>query len=191
MRHLSFTNITLSIVGLALLWISMSGFFDLLHLSYGVISIAIVLFVNYQLKKQLFFEDELESWSSLRFGRFLFYLFWLLWQIVLAGFYMAYIIIHPRMPVEPYVLKFKADLPNTQAKVILGNSITLTPGTLTVDIEGNYFTIHALAPKSYESLVNDEMPRQVLALFEKESRPVLSDLQILDSDSHPKSISHS
>lgn len=92
---------------------------------------------------------------------------------------MVGIILRPSMPIETTMLKFRVDLPSSHAKMILGNSITLTPGTLTVDIEGDLFTVHALDKASYESLENDEMPRQVLQLFEKQERQVIKDFEII------------
>jgi len=85
------------------------------------------------------------------------------------------------MPIETAIVKFRADLPSSHAKMILGNSITLTPGTLTIDIEDDLFIIHALDSNSYASLENDEMPRQVLQLFQKEVHPVVSDFEIIKS----------
>lgn len=182
MKPFSLANLITSILILSVLWVSMSGFFDLLHLFYGAVSIALVVLVNYQLKRKIFFDDELTRWSSLRYFRGLYYIVWLLGQILKSGFQIALIILKYGMPIQPYVVQFKADLPNTQAKVILGNSITLTPGTLTVDIEGDLFTVHALTPQSYESIVKDQMPKQVLALFSSSSRPVVHDLNIMDRD---------
>lgn len=181
MHRFSALNIIISILVLAILWVSLSGFFDLLHLSYGALSIALVMVVNYRLKKHKFFDDELTEWHTLRYIRGIYYVFWLLWQILMSGFYVAYLILSPKMPIKPYIVRFRVDLPNTQAKVILGNSITLTPGTLTVDIQGDLYTVHAIAPKSFESLENDEMPRQVKALFTSNTESVVRDFKILDS----------
>ena len=183
MKPFSLANLIITILILSILWVSMSGFFDLLHLFYGAVSIALVVLVNYQLKRKNFFDDELTHWSSLRYFRGFYYIFWLLGQILKSGFQIALIILKSGMPIQPYVVQFKTDLPNTQAKVILGNSITLTPGTLTVDIEGDLFTVHALTPQSYESIVKDQMPRQVLALFSSSSRPVVHELNIMDRNS--------
>jgi multicomponent Na+:H+ antiporter subunit E len=87
------------------------------------------------------------------------------------------------MPIKPTMVTFKVDLPSSHAKVILGNSITLTPGTLTVDIEDDTFTIHALDSNSYAGIEDDSMPRQVLSLFSSEDRPVVRDFKILNPES--------
>lgn len=156
----------------------MSGFLDFIHLAMGVLSVASVMFINYRLYSHRFFEDDIEDINQLRFGRAFYYLFWMIYQILLAGFHVVSVIIRPTMPVTPSILTFKTDLPSSHAKMILGNSITLTPGTLTIDIKGDTFTVHALNEHSYEGIVNDEMPRQVLKLFSKEDRPVIYDMEI-------------
>lgn len=162
-----------------LFWIAMSGFLDAIHLTFGVLSVTGVLMLNYQLKKHRFYADDMDNLDGLRFFRAIYYFFWLVYQIIVAGFHVMGIILRPSMPIDPCIIKFRVDLPSSHAKMILGNSITLTPGTLTIDIEDDLFIVHALDEASYGSLENDEMPRQVLQLFEKEKRPVISDFEII------------
>lgn len=179
MSKFSYFSITLSFISLMLFWIVMSGFLDAVHLTFGVLSVAGVLMVNYQLKKHRFYSDDMDNLDELRFFRAVYYFFWLIYQIILAGFHVMGIILKPSMPIETCIIKFRVDLPSSHAKMILGNSITLTPGTLTIDIENDLFIVHALDEASYGSLVNDEMPRQVLQLFEKEDRSVISDFEVI------------
>lgn len=160
-------------------WVIMSGFFDVIHISMGVASVAFVMIINHKLRLQQFFEDDTDVLRKLRFTRAVFYVFWLLWQIIVSGFQVAALILKPKMPVATAMLKFKADLPGAHAKMILGNSITLTPGTLTVDITGNEFTIHSLTPESMDGIISDEIPRQVLQLFQKEVHQVIYEVEIV------------
>ena len=157
----------------------MSGFLDAIHLTFGVLSVAGVLWFNYKLKKHRFYSDDMDNLEELRFLRAIYYFFWLAYQIIMAGFHVVGVILRPSMPINTAILKFRVDLPSSHAKMILGNSITLTPGTLTVDIEDDLFTVHALDESSFASLQNDEMPRQVLQLFEKEERQVIKDFEII------------
>jgi len=160
----------------------MSGFLDAIHLAMGVVSVAGVMMLNYQLKKQRFFEDDMDNLNELRFGKSFYYFFWLIYQILVSGFHVLFVIMRPSMPIEPTMVTFKVDLPSSHAKVILGNSITLTPGTLTVDIDDDTFTVHALDSNSYAGIVDDSMPRMVLSLFSKEDRPVVRDFKIINPD---------
>lgn len=181
MNKLSFFSLTMSFISLMIFWIIMSGFLDFIHIGLGVLSVGSVMYVNYKLKVHRFFDDDMDDLSDLNFGRAVYYFFWMFIQVLIAGFHVLIVITRPKMPIQTAMVRFKVDLPSAHAKMILGNSITLTPGTLTVDIEGDQFTVHALDEKSYEGIVSDEMPRQVLKLFEKEERQVVSDIRINSS----------
>lgn len=179
MGRISILSLLLSFISLMAFWLIMSGFFDILHISYGIVSVAVVLAVNFKLKTHRFFEDEMDDLLYLRFGKIIIYIPWILLQILKSGFHVAFIILKPSTPVQPALLKFRVDLPSAHAKMILGNSITLTPGTLTIDIKGNEFTVHALSKASYAGIINDEMPRKVRGLFLKDTKPVISDVEII------------
>ncbi len=175
-------NRSLLFVVLLAFWVIMSGHYDALHIGQGVLCSALVLYLNYRLKSHRFFEESLQDFRNFRFLRLGYYVPWLIVQIIQSGFHVAYVILNPRRQTQPRMLKFKTDLPNAQAKVILGNSITLTPGTLTVDIEEDEFTVHALTLQSCEGIVNDSMPRQVRKLFSSEDREVVSEVRFVDSE---------
>lgn len=160
-------------------WVIMSGYLDVIHIGFGLVTVLGVMAMNHKLKSHRFFEDDLSDFSELRFARAFFYFFWLFWQIIVSGFHVVSIIIRPSMPIRPAMLSFRADLPSSHAKAILGNSITLTPGTLTIDIEEDLFTVHALDDSTLEGIISDEMPRQVLKLFEAKERPVISEVKII------------
>ena len=74
----------------------------------------------------------------------LFYLFLLLIEIVKANLQVIRLVLSPVIEVEPCLVRFRTDLRSEAARVVLANSITLTPGTLTVSLEGNDLLIHAL-----------------------------------------------
>ncbi len=179
MNKLSFFSLTMSFLSLMAFWVIMSGFFDFIHLGLGVVTVAGVMYVNYQLKTHRFFDDDMDDLSEVRFGRAVYYVFWMVLQIVIAGFHVVRIIIRRKMPIHTTMITFRANLPSAHAKMILGNSISLTPGTLTIDIEGDLFTVHAIDDTSFAGIATDEMPRQVLKLFEKEERQVVEDLKIV------------
>jgi multicomponent Na+:H+ antiporter subunit E len=157
----------------------MSGYYDLIHLSMGAFSVALVLFTNYKLKTHRFFKDDMSDLKELRFHMAFAYIFWLLWQMIMSGLHVAKILISPQMPVNLQMVTFKVDLPSAHARMILGNSITLTPGTLTIDIVGNEFTVHGIDERSFAGIINDEMPRKVLKLFLNEERQVISDIKYI------------
>jgi len=179
MNKLSLYSLTLSFISLMLFWVVMSGFFDAVHLTMGVLSVAGVIAVNYKLKAYRFFHDDMADIKELRLLRAVYYFFWMIYQIFTAGFHVVKVILQPGLPTKLSIVRFKVNLPSSHAKMILGNSITLTPGTLTVDIQGDYFIVHALDESSYAGIISDEMPREVLKLFEKDGRSVISDVEII------------
>lgn len=183
MKTLSLRNFIISFTALLAFWFIMSGFFDIVHGLMGIASVLCVLALNYQLRKHKYFEDEVDVLEELRYGKLVLYLFWLGWQILVSGIQVARVILSPSLPIEPQMIRFKVNLPSAHAKMILGNSITLTPGTLTVDIHEDEFLVHAIMPRSYAGIIDDTMPRKVLNLFTKEGYPVVSNVSIItDND---------
>lgn len=63
------------------------------------------------------------------------YLVTFIWELIKANFHVAYIVIHPLLPIKPGIVKVKTKLKRDSALTMLANSITLTPGTLTVDVD--------------------------------------------------------
>lgn len=163
-------------------WLVMSGHYSLFHITLGVMCVGLVMALDATIKKMAFFEDEVDSLRVVRFSYLPYYAGWLLVQIIVSGVHVARIILDPKLPINTAIVTFRVNLPNTQARVILGNSITLTPGTLTLSIEGDRFTVHALSPASYEGIIDDTMPRKVLQLFSKESHRVVHDVTITKAE---------
>jgi multicomponent Na+:H+ antiporter subunit E len=71
-----------------------------------------------------------------------------LWACIKANFDVAYRVLHPSMPIKPGIVKVKTKLKSDFAKTILANSITMTPGTISVDIIDDYLYIHWIFIKS-------------------------------------------
>lgn len=163
-------------------WLLLSGMYDLFHISMGVIAVAAVTWLDRKLLRERFFPPHETEPPRLRLGTLhLFYFPWLLWQIVTAALHVAYVILFPKKNINPSVLRFKADLPTNTARVILGNSITLTPGTLTVDLGGNDYLVHSLTDNSSEGIRNGDMPSHVGELYGLHSKEIISDVQVFKS----------
>ena len=92
------------------------------------------------------------------------YLFIFLWALIVANLDVARRVISPKLPINPGIVSFKTDLKSDFAKMILANSITLTPGTLSVDIIDDTFYIHWIDMKSLEAVKNKE---EIAGKFEK------------------------
>lgn len=179
MKRLSIINFVVTPIIMMAFWLVMSGKFDVIHILMGVLCVGFVMAVNLQLRRHRYFDDDADVLDQMRISRLIIYLPWLLYQIIQSGIQVATVILHPNLPIEPRVMRFTVNLPNAQAKMILGNSITLTPGTLTIDINGDEFIVHAIIPEALDSLQQDIMPQQVLKLFQREEAPVIQDVEII------------
>jgi len=160
------------------LWFHLSGHFDLFHITLGIASVGLVMFINAPLKDLKFFKDDYFAWDDLQYKGLIGYLPWLANEIIVASFQIAYLVLHPQMPVNPHLVKFRVKMPNLAAKIILGNSITLTPGTVTVELNGDEFLVHALTPELAKNLINGEMPVKVARLFDPSVSEVIGDVTI-------------
>jgi multicomponent Na+:H+ antiporter subunit E len=91
------------------------------------------------------------------------YVFVLAYYIVKANFDVAYRVLHPSMPIKPGIVKVKTSLVTHSAVTALANSITLTPGTLTVEASDGYLYVHWINIASTDI---DEATKHVVSRFE-------------------------
>ncbi len=131
-------------------WIVLSGNFDPLLLILGVISSFLVAFYFYDLLL-----PGLEPMYIGIFFKFCRYIPWLVMEIVKANFHLIYIAFHPRMKeiIDPQIITFHTNLKSDIAITTLANSITLTPGTITITADPDgVFRVHAIDKKSADAL---------------------------------------
>ncbi len=145
---------------LAIFWLLLSGFIEPLLLSFGVISVVAVLVV---LKRM----DEVEHESSqistsLRLIR---YLPWLIGQIISSSIHVTKLIWGSPDKVSPAIAKISSKDVPLSSRVLYANSITLTPGTLSVDLEEDEITVHALHKSSIDELKQGEMERKIAGIW--------------------------
>ena len=147
-------------------WIFLSGQFDIFHLSLGGISCVLVSRISGNL---LFREKSIRSAYPWEVLRFLTYLPWLLYQIVLANIHVAYLVLHPNMLtlIDPHIIRFKVKLKTDIGLTTFANSITLTPGTITVLIHEGSFYVHAINQKVTDDLLTGEMEDRVTQIYKE------------------------
>ncbi len=145
-------------------WILLSGKFDIFHLSLGVISCLLVA----HLSRDLIFSNKTKKGRLPEAFRFIAYIPWLLYEVILSNLSVAYYALHPRMirEIDPQIYYFKSTLKKDIALVTLGNSITLTPGTITIRIIEDEFYVHTLHPK-FTELIKDKMEKKIAHIFEE------------------------
>lgn len=150
-------------------WVAFSAKFDVFHLGLGALSAVLVTVFS----QDLLFEDRRKSLGerASEAGRFAGYAFWLLWQITLANVHVFKLAMTSagRAEMAPRVIRFKTRLKTDFAKFVFANSITLTPGTVTIRVEGDEFVVHAISEAVTEDLLEArEMEGRVAAVFEPE-----------------------
>lgn len=100
-----------------------------------------------------------------RLARLVVYVPYLLVQIIKANVLIALVILHPRLPIDPRMTRVRAAVWGGLPVTTLANSITLTPGTLSVRVEGRTLTIHTLVPAAREDLFDGGLERAVRFIF--------------------------
>ncbi|HDR73721.1 MAG TPA: hypothetical protein ENN85_07410 [Methanoculleus sp.] len=126
---------------LMIFWYTLSGFLDPFHLGAGVLCCAIVTLIS----GDLIFRSKRSLFESARiFIRFVLYIPQLLLEILYANIDVAYRILHPAMPIDPGLITIETGFTGDVLRTAFANSMTLTPGTVTVDVSGGTFTVHAL-----------------------------------------------
>lgn len=135
-------------------WVVLSGKFDAFHLGIGAVSAACIAFGTQHLllRPPGIVSETRHPLAAISWGRLLLYAPWLAWQVVLSSVQVAWLVLHPKMPISPCIIEFETPLPHELARLTLANSITLTPGTVTLDVEGDTFVIHALTTSSAMAL---------------------------------------
>jgi multicomponent Na+:H+ antiporter subunit E len=105
-----------------------------------------------------------------RYFWFIIYLFIFIWECLKANIDVAYRVLHPAMPIRPGIVKVKTTLKSDMAKMLLANSITMTPGTISVDIIEDDLYIHWIYIRSEDPEVYTEM---ITGAFEKYIKKII------------------
>jgi multicomponent Na+:H+ antiporter subunit E len=142
-------------------WLLWSGLYTPLLLLLGALSCALVLILAVRTG---FFEVEA---YTLNLGpRLPRYWLWLLGEIVKANVAVARIILSPRMPIEPTIVTLDARHLPAVAQATLANAITLTPGTVSLDVDRGMIEVHCLTTNAARDLNDGEMVRRAARLSE-------------------------
>lgn len=158
LRHKQ-ARILLFIVFLAIVWLAWSGLFKPLLLGLGVVS----CFLTFVLVQRMgYFRDELR-WPRPGLS-LLGYCFWLGREVIVSSIDVTKIVLDPKLPISPCEIEIKSTSSEPVAQVILGNSITLTPGTLTLDLYQGVLKVHSLTESGAAQLQEGEMDRRVSEL---------------------------
>lgn len=181
---------TVQTLALFAVWFAFSGHTEIEFLVVG----AIVAVFGTALTHWLFAGDRESRFSHVPypfgwfvhgFFRSVLYVPWLLWEIAVSNLHVAYLVLHPRLPVTPTLVEFDTSLQSETAQAMLAQSITLTPGTVTVDVSEGRFIVHCLSAKSRQGMADGSIQRKIAGIFSEsapesvELRDVVSPEQVL------------
>ena len=138
------------------LWIALSGHFDPFLLSLGLLSAATVTLVSHRMGVIDAEGQPLELMPGL-----LRYAPWLAKEIVRACIDVAWRIVQPSLPIQPTIIRVPANQRTVTGRVSFANSITLTPGTISLDVLEKEIEVHALTAESAADLESGEMGKRV------------------------------
>ncbi|MBN2169127.1 MAG: Na+/H+ antiporter subunit E [Actinobacteria bacterium] len=143
------------------LWIVFTMKFNWEHLLMGAV---VSIFIGY-LTGLMFYRKMDASLSPKLFYKFPVFFGLLAWEIIKANVDVLRRVFAPSMPISPRIISFDSFLETDLARVVLSNSITLTPGTVTIDIEGSRLYVHCLAGAHQDDLLQGRLERMVAWLF--------------------------
>jgi multicomponent Na+:H+ antiporter subunit E len=139
-------------------WLLLSGFFTPFLMAAGAGSaLAVVWFA-----RRMDVVDH--EGHPIRLGaKALVYWIWLIKEIVKSAWDVSKIILHPSLPISPTMVRFKPRQRTDVGLVLHANSITLTPGTIAIEVSADEFLVHGLTRGGAEGTIDSEMDRRVSA----------------------------
>lgn len=145
---------------LAASWLLWSGHYDEPFLCLlGVVSVATVIVLTHRMGIT---DDE---GAPIGLGlRPIGYSIWLAKEIVEANVVVSRLILNRKLPIRPRMIRVKSSQRTNFGRVVLANSITLTPGTVSVDLQGDQIWVHALSLAEAEEDLSGDMDRRVTEL---------------------------
>jgi multicomponent Na+:H+ antiporter subunit E len=153
LRTISLTTVLFGV------WLLMSGHYTPFLLGLGGLSTILVVAIALRMNVL-----DHEGHPIHLGSRILGYWVWLIIQIVWANVDVARRVLSPSLPISPQMLKVRATQRTELGRVIYANSITLTPGTVSVELEGNEILVHALTAEAAAELREGAMSRMVTSL---------------------------
>lgn len=149
-------RITTLLISLVVAWLLWSGLYKGLLLTLGAASCLLVVY----LARRMRLTDEQIFTLDLA-PRILGFWAWLFKEIVKSNLDVARVILDPRLPIEPRIIELESDSRTEIGQALLGNSITLTPGSVTLDVHRGRLRVHCLTPRAVESVLAGSFNRRV------------------------------
>ena len=159
-RPVSSEFLALKTAALFVLWVMLSASFDWIHLGLGLVLSFTVAWIN---SGHSPFVPNFRLW-----GNILLYFPWLFMRIVQSSLHLSKLILHPSLPINPRLIRVETKLGHRAAVVLLGNSITLTPGTITAEVDHDSLIVHAMDEVSGEDVTSGRLESKIAEVFKNE-----------------------
>lgn len=141
-------------------WMILTSFTDVKEL---IVGFFVSLVISIVMKK--YYRIKFDVKFPIRVIKFVFvYLPVFIWEMIKANFDVAFRVLSPSLPINPGFVKIKTNLKKDSSKLALANSITLTPGTLTLDVKEDTLFIHWISVKALDE---EEKKKKIGGIFEK------------------------
>ncbi len=151
-------GILLLLLVLSISWLLWSGLYKPLLIGLGLFSCVLTTFLATRMG---FFRHQAVFGAIPQLPA---YLWWLLKEVAVSSIEVARVVITPSIPVSPTMVRIKAISESDSAQVILGNSITLSPGTATIDVHEGELLVHCLTRSGAEAIQSGEANRRAAKL---------------------------
>jgi len=148
-----------TIIALFLIWLILAASYDLVHLVLGAAAAVVIVWLNPVAAADPF--KNVSWWGLVR------YLPWLFIRILKSGIHVTRLILDPALPIQPQLIEHPTELESEGEVVILGNSITLTPGTITVEVGADQLLVHAIDDESGRDLKERTLERKIGEAFRR------------------------
>ena len=143
-------------------WFALSGRFTVMFVAMGVVSSALVALLTHRLLEPALGPPRGgPAVLPRRAFHTVTYLLWLLSRLPGASLWIAYYALHPRRTVAPRVMRFHTHYSSPTERTMLANSITLVPGTLTIEEHENEFVVHVLYPGAADDLISAKLQNHI------------------------------
>ena len=159
-RPISSEFLFLKALALFAFWILLSGSFEWIHLGLGLLCSFLVAWLN---SGHSPFVPKFGLWL-----RIFLYLPWLFYKIIQSSLHLSKLILHPSLPISPRLISVDSKLRHHAAVVLFGNSITLTPGTITAEVDGNKLIVHSMDKALSDDLESKQMESKIAEIFKNE-----------------------
>ena len=156
MKTSFYHTLMLKTLSFFLIWLLLSASFDIFHMGLGLLAAFGVAWLN---------TDRAASRSAIPRLRIVWYFPWLLGRILQSGFHLSAVILHPALPIDPKLIRYRTELQEEAGIVLLGNSITLTPGTITAEVNSRDLVVHAIDDQSADDVSSQRLEQKIAGLF--------------------------